>query len=152
MQNNIEKLIFKITSNTDSETSFIDILIHIRPSYVDQSLIFLFDVFFYPVILFNPIRYYVLGMLIVYSYLKKFFTRTIEPLEPVFEQVRKVPKKDVSAEGIFYQVLRLQFLVLLFVSPYIASAFHYLAQPLVWAKDWMFAAVDIDSSSYKKSE
>ncbi|CAL1535533.1 unnamed protein product [Lymnaea stagnalis] len=96
------------------------------------------------------VRFYLLGVLWVYFWLKKIFSRALEPLEPVFEQVRKVPRKDISAEGIFYQVLRLQFLVLLYVSPLVVGAFHYLAQPLVWARDWTFAFVDEDGSTWSK--
>lgn len=96
-------------------------------------------------------RFYVLAALWIYHWLKKIFTRALQPLEPVFQQVKKVPKKDISAEGIFYQTLRLQFLLFLYITPFILSAFHYLAQPLVWLRDWLFAFVEEDEKYSKKS-
>ncbi|KAI8795675.1 hypothetical protein BgiBS90_003442 [Biomphalaria glabrata] len=97
------------------------------------------------------VRFYVLAALWIYHWLKKIFTRALQPLEPVFQQVKKVPKKDISAEGIFYQTLRLQFLLFLYITPFILSAFHYLAQPLVWLRDWLFAFVEEDEKYSKKS-
>ncbi|KAH9510254.1 hypothetical protein Btru_042586 [Bulinus truncatus] len=100
----------------------------------------------------NVVRFYVLAILWIYHWFKKIFTRALQPLDPLVDQVKKVPKKDISAQGIFYQTLRLQFLLFWYITPFILSAFHYLAQPLVWLRDWMFTFVEDAEKSGKKTE
>jgi len=90
------------------------------------------------------VRFYISCLLIAYHWAAKCVEGAFKPFQPVLDEVQKVPKKDVSFEGIFYQFLRLQFLVMLYMAPYGRQAATYVLQPLVWARDWllMFARWD----------
>ena len=95
------------------------------------------------------VRFYISCLLIAYHWVSKFVEGAFKPFQPVIAEVQKVPKKDVSAEGIFYQFLRLQFLVVLYMAPYGLQALTYLAQPIVWARDWLLEFARWDESKHK---
>jgi len=87
------------------------------------------------------LRFWLGVALIAFQWAASLAERMVAPFEPVMKEVQKVPKKDLSCEGILYQVLRLQFLVMLYLSPFVGSALKYLGRPVIRARDWMVTYV-----------
>ncbi|XP_012939513.1 uncharacterized protein LOC101845779 [Aplysia californica] len=98
------------------------------------------------------LRFYITCLLIAYDWAVRVIRGFTTPFEPVMKEVRKVPKKDISVEGIFYQVLRLQFLMVLYVSPFAIGAARYLSQPFFWVKDWMVDYVRYDEEARQEKD
>ena len=96
------------------------------------------------------LKFYITCLLIAYKWGVRLLESACKPFAPVAEEVRKVPKKDVSAEGIFYQFLRLQFLAIMYVSPFVISAARFVAQPLVRLKEWMEDYVGWEDRKYSQ--
>ena len=93
------------------------------------------------------LRLYITCLLIAYKWACRLLESAFKPFEPVVEEINKVPRKDVSAEGIFYQFLRLQFLAVLYVSPFVMTAVRFVAQPAVRVKEWMEDLVQWEKKS-----
>lgn len=98
------------------------------------------------------LRLYVTCLLVIYHWAVGLVDRAIEPFRPIAEQVQKVPKKDISATGVFYQFLRLSFLCFLYISPVISGALAVATQPLVTLKESMEEFVKDGQTNKKLSD
>ncbi|GFO36045.1 hypothetical protein PoB_006255000 [Plakobranchus ocellatus] len=82
------------------------------------------------------LRMYLTLIVVVYQWTTQMLSRVLAPLQPALDQARKVPKQDVSIQGIVYQYMRLVFLLVLYFSPWVVRASAYLLEPLRKLRDW----------------
>lgn len=87
-------------------------------------------------------RMYLTILVVIYQWFVQIVSRVLAPLQPAMEQARKVPKQDISLQGIVYQYLRLVFLLLLYFSPWLVRMGEYALEPLKKLRDWAVDYVD----------
>ncbi|KAK3757823.1 hypothetical protein RRG08_049106 [Elysia crispata] len=81
-------------------------------------------------------RMYLTVLVVLYQWCVQFLSRVLAPLQPALDQARKVPKQDISLQGIVYQYMRLIFLLLLYFSPWLVRLGQYVLGPLRKLRDW----------------
>ncbi|RUS91061.1 hypothetical protein EGW08_001189 [Elysia chlorotica] len=87
-------------------------------------------------------RMYLTVLVILYQWCVQVLSRLLAPLQPALDQARKVPKQDISLQGIVYQYMRLVFLLLLYFSPWLVRLGQYVLNPLKKLRDWAVDYVD----------
>ncbi|GFR93183.1 hypothetical protein ElyMa_000885800 [Elysia marginata] len=85
---------------------------------------------------------YLTVLVVLYQWSVQIVSRVLAPLQPALEQARKVPRQDISLQGIVYQYMRLVFLLLLYFSPWLLRLGQYVLDPLRRLRDWAVDYVD----------